>query len=108
MNANTIRLMHYQKDTGLIKSGAKAPSNYFDFAFDDSSPEEIKKYSIDEKEQALADLAKYTSTCEVMEGFAGSYYSVNAYALEFYEEDEDGDYIDGSDFEPASEEDKEA
>lgn len=61
----------------------------------DRSPEEIKRWDIDEKEQAELELAKYR--CTYSDGI------IEEYALEYCECNEDGDFLQGSDYELAAE-----
>ena len=63
----------------------------------DSSPEELGRWSIEQKEDAKAELEKFKSVYEA----DGSLFNVTEYALEFCECDEDGEFISGSDFELA-------
>lgn len=70
----------------------------------DSEAVEVKRWDITQEEEARAELAKYR--CEYCESrtFAGNVVTVaTEYALEFCECDEDGDFIQGSDFELAAE-----
>lgn len=65
----------------------------------DSEPEEIKRWSIEQKHQAKEELAKYT--CLYHEN--AETWSVEEYALEYCEFDEDGEFLQGSDFDLAEE-----
>ena len=60
-----------------------------------SLPEELKRWDIGQKQEALEELAKYQCTY-------GRYnehsISVEEYALEFCICDEDGDFVEGSDY----------
>lgn len=62
-------------------------------------PEELKRCPVDQKEEALKELAmyrcKYRKLAELVE--------ITEFALEFFEADEDGDFVSGSDFELAKE-----
>lgn len=62
-------------------------SGYFGYC------EEIGRWSIEEKEEAMQELKKYNCTYNI--GYPLSY--VEEYILEFCETDEDGDIVDGSD-----------
>lgn len=89
-------LKKYSAQTGLIKAGAKKPDDYFRFANEnDTDAETIKEFKT--KEEALSALALYTNVCNKVEGFAGSFYEVIAYAVEKNEYDEEGEWIDGGD-----------
>ena len=90
---NQIRLLKVSAQTGLIKSGVKAPEDPVAYAIEhDSDPVEIRVYSDDKIDQAKKDLANYQNTCEPVQGFAGSFYQIEAYVLEYAEVDADGDY----------------
>lgn len=65
----------------------------------DSEPEELKRWSSDQKEEAQAELEKYR--CRYFKG-AELYYA-EEYALEFCECDEEGEFISGSDYDLAEE-----
>lgn len=65
---------------------------------ENSAPEEIKRWGIDEVEKAKEELAKYK--CEYSHGY---FWDIEEYALEYCECDEDGEFIQGSDFELAKE-----
>lgn len=94
MAANTI----------ILKKGeyALTRSEYKKFQKGDSilyDPEELKRWNIDDKEEALQELAKYR--CTYKKGI--ELYFVEEYALEFCECDSDGEFVCGSDFEYAAE-----
>lgn len=61
----------------------------------DSNPTELKRWSIEQIDEAKAELAKYK--CE----YDLSY--IAEYALEYCECDEDGEFIQGSDYDFAEE-----
>ena len=67
---------------------------------DNNAPTEVKRWNITEEAEAKEELAKYK--CEYRD--AGGCYSVKEYALIYCECDEDGDVIDGGDYEFADEE----
>ncbi len=58
------------------------------------APEEIKRWDISEKEDALKELAKYKCTYR----FCGGDWEIEEYALEFCEVDDDGEFLKGSDY----------
>lgn len=65
---------------------------------------QLKKWDIGKEEEARKELSEHR--CEYDEWADGI--DIEEYALEFYEEDEDGDFLSGSDFILAEEyEDKE-
>lgn len=66
---------------------------------DGSDPEEIKRWPIEEKDEALDELKKYR--CEYRK--LREAIDITEYALEFCRCDEDGEFIDGSDYEFAEE-----
>jgi hypothetical protein len=63
---------------------------------DGSNPEEVKRWSIDQKEEAEVELAKYR--CAYKGGN-----NIEEWALEYCECDEDGEFVEGSDFSLAEE-----
>ena len=63
----------------------------------DSSPEEIGRWSIEQKEEAKAELEKFQCVYEDN----GPLFNVTEYALEFCELDEHGEFVSGSDFDLA-------
>lgn len=65
----------------------------------DTDPEEIKRWNIEDEAEAKAELAKYK--CTYSSDYNNHY--IEEYALEYCECDEDGDFIQGSDFELAEE-----
>lgn len=72
-----------------------------DTIFGENVPqEELKRWSIEQKEEAKAELAKYR--CAYKKG--DSLYDVIEYALEYSELDEDGEFVNGGDYDLAEEE----
>lgn len=69
----------------------------------DENPEELKRWSGDQKEEAQAELAKYR--CKYSKGV--ELYYAEEYALDYCECDEDGEFTFGSDFDLAEEEEEE-
>lgn len=65
----------------------------------DSEPEELKRWLIEDDEDAKKELARYS--CEYIK--RAECWDVIEYALEYCECDEDGEFIQGSDFELATE-----
>lgn len=65
----------------------------------DSDPEELKRWVIEDEEDAKKELAKYR--CEYIKH--AECWDVIEYALEYCECDEDGEFIQGSDYELATE-----
>lgn len=92
---NTIILLH----------GISEITNKGDAIFGiDSGPQEVKRWPIAQKTDALAELARHRCTYRKMTTFIGStVVQADEWALEFCEIDEDGDYIGGSDYELAAE-----
>lgn len=66
----------------------------------DRFPEEIKRWSIEQKEKAREELAKYK--CSYVQ--YGCLWNIEEYALEYCECDEDGGFVEGSDFDLAERE----
>lgn len=62
----------------------------------DSNPEELKRWNIKDEEEARAELAKYNCTYS-----SGNVFDIEEYALEYCECDEDGEFVQGSDFDLA-------
>lgn len=62
---------------------------------EDSNPTELKRWSIEQKVEALAELQKYR--CSYRKD--NQLWDVAEYALEFCTCDEDGEFMDGSDYE---------
>ena len=62
-------------------------------------PEELKRWSADQKDEAKAELAKYK--CSYKEDYP--LHNIEEYALEYCECDEDGEFVKGSDYELAKE-----
>lgn len=65
---------------------------------DNSDPEEIKRWNIEEKEDAKKELSKYH--CKYQGGYD---WDIEEYALEYCECDEDGEFVQGSDYDLAEE-----
>lgn len=65
----------------------------------DSDPEELQRWSIDQKEEAKEELAKFNCTYENF----GEVTDIEEYALEYFEADEDGEFYEGSDYDLAEE-----
>ena len=70
----------------------------------DSDAKEIKRWPIDKKDEALAELAKYRCKYTPVRGFSCRLIELDEYALEYCECDDDGEFITGSDFVLAEEE----
>lgn len=64
----------------------------------DVTPTEIKRWSIEDKEEALAELSKYKCSYERYNEYL---YEIKEYALEYCQCDEDGEFIEGSDYDYA-------
>lgn len=65
---------------------------------DNSNPEEIRRWDIGQKEEARKELAKYR--CEYSKNYL---HDIEEYALEYCECDEDGEFLEGSDYDLAEE-----
>ena len=64
----------------------------------DCNPEELKRWSIEQEQEAKTELAKHNCT------YSGGYvWNIEEYALEYCECDEDGEFVEGSDFDLAGE-----
>lgn len=66
-------------------------------ALEDSDPETIAKY--DSLEEAKATLSSMPTATATYRGWAVPFWYVEEYAVEIYEADEDGEFLDGSDYE---------
>lgn len=66
----------------------------------DREPEELKRWSIEQAEEARAELAKYKSIYQKNT----EDYSIKEYALEYFETDEQGEFVNGSEYDLAEEE----
>lgn len=98
---NTIRLL--QGEANLTSAEYKKFSKGDCIWGIDRDPEENKRWPIEQEEEAKAELAKLH--CEYKKGIELWY--ITEYALEYCEIDEDGNWIDGSDYDLAEEETKE-
>lgn len=63
---------------------------------DNASPEELNRWPVEYKEEAKEILAKLKCTYEHDE--AQSRWYITEYALEYCETDEDGEFVEGSDY----------
>lgn len=100
-----INLIELTAETGLIKNGAKKPADYAAYCLDQPEIDPVIIKTMDDtpenRTQACKWLAQKKNTCKAVRGNAGSFYAITAYAIEYYTADEDGDYIDGSDYDTA-------
>lgn len=64
----------------------------------DSNPEELQRWVIEDEEEAKKVLAGYKCSYD-----GGNVWDIEEYALEYCECDEDGEFIQGSDYELAEE-----
>ena len=95
---NTVRLL--KGEAILTKSEVKNFHKYDTIWGDDGYPKELKKWNIKDKEEAKRELSKYR--CKYDMGNPLSH--ITEYGLEYYEEDEDGNFITGSDYDFAEDE----
>lgn len=61
---------------------------------EDSSPTEIKRWSIDDEDKAKKELSKYRCSCS--RGIC--IYDVEEYGLEYCKYDDNGEFVSGSDY----------
>ena len=102
MEQNTIILQKgYAR---LTKNEYKTFSEGDTIYGNDSCPTELKRWDISQKAEALAELQKYK--CSYVED--GQLFDVEEYALEFCACDEDGEFVEGSDYEFAKTEEGKA
>lgn len=66
---------------------------------ENSTPKELKRWSIEQKDEAKKELEKYR--CTYRQPF--SEHVIEEYALEYCECDEDGEFVQGSDYDLAKE-----
>lgn len=97
MSDNTIYLR--KGEEGLTRDEYKRFKKGDTIIGIDSCSEVLKTFSIEQEAEARQELAKYR--CSYSEGRSGFY--IEEYALEFCETDEDGDFIEGSDYQLAEE-----
>lgn len=65
----------------------------------DSDAKEVKRWAMEQKAEAEAELSKHRCTYRESNTFAGStVIQADEWALEFCECDEDGEYITGADY----------
>lgn len=89
---NTIRLLRGSRN--ITVKGDEMPEIGCAIYEDGTDPEELNRWVIEDKEDALKELTKYR--CSYQKG-SGVVFA-EEYALEFFEADEDGDFVQGSDF----------
>lgn len=94
---NTIILLHGESKLNHFE---KRKFQKGDTIFGDcSNPEELKRWNVEQEEEARAELAKYR--CSYSQGIA--LYYVDEYALEYCECDEEGEFVEGSNYDFAEE-----
>lgn len=64
----------------------------------DTDPEELKRWKIEEKEEAEEEIAKF---CCKSVRYNEYLTDIEEYALEYFEADENGEFVEGSDFDLA-------
>lgn len=74
------------KDRNNIKNGC---------CLEDTDPETIKKFNT--IEEAVEELKKYQPSCRYYSS-AVPFYKVEEYAVDIHTEDEDGEFVNGSDY----------
>lgn len=94
---NTIRLLEGSENL-TIKEYEKFSKGNTIFGAD-SDPKELKRWPISEKEEAIEELKKHHCEYDVRADMV----FISEFALEFFEVDEDGEFISGSDFDLAEE-----
>lgn len=67
----------------------------------DTSPAEVNRWPIDQEAAAWAALAECRSEYTIRQGVGGPHIFAEEWALEWCECDEDGDFVEGSDYEVA-------
>lgn len=96
---NTIRLL--KGNASYVKSEYNNFSEYDTILGIDSNPIEIKRWDIDNYKEARSELSKYKRSYI---RHNEDNYDVTEYALEVFESDESGNFINGSDYEFAERE----
>ena len=102
-----IRLLKLTAEKQIVKGRASRPGNYFMFCLEnDTNPEIIKEMddTPENRNYAIEWLNTKRSTCKLTEGFSTNYYSLTAYAIEYFEVDEDDNFVNGSDYDAADDE----
>lgn len=89
---NAIRLLRGYRS--ITVKGDEMPEIGCTIYEDGTDPEELNRWVIEDKKDAMEELAKYR--CSYRKGSGVVF--VEEYALEFFEADEDGDFVMGSDF----------
>ncbi len=92
MNNTIILMKGYAR---LTESEYKRFTKYDTICGDDRTPEEVKRYSMEQEEEAKAELAKYNCTYS---NNGSGLWTIEEYALEYCEFDDDGEFISGSDY----------
>lgn len=96
---NTIILLH---GNASLTHGEYRKFQKGDTVFGENcKPSELKRFDINDEEKAREELSKYRCTYK-----CDNVCDIDEYALEYCECDEDGDFIQGSDFYLADEENK--
>lgn len=95
-NINTIILKHCESNYSAndVRRGKVSQGDSFIDQYDIG---EVKRWSIDDEAAALAELAKHKCTYSYKNGTVWA----DEWALEFFEADEDGEFVMGSDEEYA-------
>ena len=84
----------------------KRPADLFDYAFqNDSDPvvHDDLEATPENIEKAKAWLAGKRSSAVYRHGWAMNFYYITVYAIEYYTADDDGEFIEGSDYDSAEE-----
>lgn len=95
MKENTIVLLYEETlFSGVYKKNVKMEVGNL-ITVPDSEAEELRRWNITEKDSAFSELKKHKCVIKAVPG--GIY--VEEYALEFFEEDDEGRIVEGSNFE---------
>lgn len=95
---NTIILLH--GDAALSKMEMKKFKKGDTVINDWANATEVKRWKMSEKDEAVAELA--SKKCTYKKGIELTY--IDEWALEYCECDEDGEFVEGSDYDTADEE----
>lgn len=101
-----ISLIHFSAEKKLNSKNDK-DLDYFNYAMvNDGDPEVIKEMELipENLAEAKAWLAGKKNTKTLVHGFAMDFYMIDAYGIEYWEEDEEGNYVDGGNYDCADDE----
>lgn len=101
---NTIILVHGRGECSAREWMQRFHPGESIWGAESGALEEIKRWNIEQEEEAKSELAKYRCRYTPVLGFSCRLIELDEYALEYCECDEDGEFIIGSDYVLAEEE----